>query len=518
MTRQGRQSDMAIIREILRTYKALGGFKPTARALGCNKYTVKQYVRWAKEHGFLQGELPSEKDLAKAWELDEKPSAVSVNVLETVKGNIQDWLKEGLPLVRVQEMLQEQHGWKGSYSALKRYTAPFRDQKSAYVRLEVGPGEEAQVDYGLLGRLWDETRGMQAKAWVFMMTLSHSRHMYAEVVFTQEVKTWVACHRRAFEFFNGVPRKILIDNLKSGIVKAALYDPLANRTYVECANHYGFVISPCRIATPRHKGKVERGVPYVRNSFFKGRSFQGRADANRQLLDWVLNKAGLRDHGTTRLQPLAVFETVEKKALLPLPPAPYHPTLFKIATLHPDCRVIVEGSYYSAPYRLRGKKLLVQLTDTIVDIYFNHECVASHARATHKGTWRTNPSHYPPEKMAFLERTPQWCLKQAQAIGPNTHQLIHLLLERSHPLDHLRKAQGILRLREKYLPSRLEAACQRALHYGNFTYQSVKNILQKNLDQNPLDPTPDTYIKQQKSFDFARPVEDFLRALAPNKN
>ncbi len=509
---------MATIREILRTYQALGGFKPTARALGCNKHTVKQYVRWAKEHGFLQGELPLEKDLAKAWEDGEKSTPVPAHALEALKGIIQEWLKEDFTLIRIQEMLQERHGWKGSYSTLKRYTEPFRNEKPAYVRLEVAPGEEAQVDFGLLGRLWDETRGKQAKAWVFVMTLSHSRHMYAEIVFAQDVRTWIACHRRAFEFFNSVPKKIVIDNLKSAIVKAALYDPLANRTYVECANHYGFIISPCRVATPRHKGKVERGVPYVRNSFFKGRSFQGRTDANHQLRDWVMNKAGLRDHGTTRLQPLAVFQSVEQKALLPLPTAAYHPTFFKEATLHPDCHVVVEGSYYSAPYRLRGQKLLAQLTDTTVDIFLKHECVASHAKATRKGTWRTNPGHYPPEKAVFLERTPQWCLKQAQAIGPNTHQLIQLLLEHSHPLDHLRKAQGILRLREKYLPSRLEAACLRALHFGNYTYQSIKNILQKNLDQNPLEPPSDPSLKPQSSFDFARPAEDFLRALALDKN
>ena len=424
-------------------------------------------------------------------------------------------MAERLPLVRIQEMLTERHGWGGSYSALKRFTAPWRNEKPVTIRLEVAPGEEAQVDFGLLGYLWDESRGKKARAWCFVMTLSHSRHQYAEIVFHQDTPTWIGCHRRAFEWFGAVPRKVVIDNLKSAITKAALYDPLVNRTYVEAAQHYGFVISPCRVRTPRHKGKVERGVPYLRKAFFKGRSFADRWDANQQLKDWILNHAGLRDHGTTRQKPLEVFEAVEKQALLPLPESPYHPTLFKQATLHPDCHVVVEGSYYSAPWRFRGQKLLVQLTDTMVDMFLNHELVASHARATRKGTRRTNPDHYPPEKRAFLEHTPQWCLKQACEIGPQTHELIQRLLSKSHPLDQLRKVQAILRLQEQHLPGRLEKACRRALHFGTLDYHSLKNILKQNLDLQPLDDSdPKTVV--QKSFEFARPVEDFLRALAKN--
>lgn len=501
---------MVTFREILRTYQQLQNIKATARTLSCAKGTVRRYVRWAQDRGLLDGTLPSEADLTKVWnemEVTESPVSIGLEPLEEI---IRGWLTSGFTLSRIQDLLKERHGWSGSYETLKRYTRPFRADQESFVRIETAPGEEVQVDFGLMGRLWDPFEKKERKVWLFLMTLSHSRFAYGELVFRQDVETWLACHRRAFEFLGGIPKKVVIDNLKAAIVKAALYDPQVHRAYVECAEHYGFVISPCRVATPRHKGKVERGVPYVRKAFWAGRNVPDLPSGNRMLWDWLLNEAGLRVHGTTRQQPRVVWEQVEKQTLLALPGKAFAPVRYQEASVHPDCHVVVEGSYYSAPFRYRGKKLMVRLTDNMVDLFEGVDLVASHTRLTRKGRRSTVMAHYPPEKAAFLEHTPQWCLAESGKVGPATHELIREILLSKHPLDGLRKAQGILRLKSRYLPERMEAASQRALRYGNLTYKSFKNLLEKGLDQEkPLDEVAPI----QAAYQYARPVEDFLHVL-----
>src|SRR4029453_8691362 len=217
-----------------------------------------------------------------------------------------------------------------------RRLAPARSR--ATLRLEVEPGEEAQVDFGFAGQFLDPESDRVRRAWVFVMTLSCSRHQYAELVFDQTIETWLRLHRAAFEFFGGVPRRVVLDNLRAAIVHAALYDPEVQRSYRECAEHYGFLIAPCRPRTPEHKGKVEQGgVHYLKRNFLGGRTPTAITQANTDVLAWCLSTAGLRIHGTTKTQPGYQFEPLEQARLLSLPSAPYDLAIWKQATVHRDC-------------------------------------------------------------------------------------------------------------------------------------------------------------------------------------
>jgi transposase len=195
------------------------------------------------------------------------------------------------------------------------------------VRVETPPGSQAQVDFGYAGYAVDPATGKPHKAWVFVMVLSWSRHLYAEVVFDQRVETWLVCHRHAFEFFGAAPRSIVLDNLKAAILHACAHDPVVQRSYRECALHYGFLIDPNPPRMPHLKGKVEQGgVHYVKRHFLAGREGTERLDdLNRKLHTWIVATAGQRVHGTTKQQPLARFREVEQAALLPLPASPYDP-------------------------------------------------------------------------------------------------------------------------------------------------------------------------------------------------
>jgi hypothetical protein len=311
-----------------------------------------------------------------------------------------------------------------------------------------------------------------------------------EFVFDQTVATWCRCHRAAFEWFGGVPRRLTIDNLKAAIVRAVLYDPEVQRAYRECAEHYGFLIAPCRPKTPEHKGKVEQGgVHSVTRTGLAGRAFRDIHDGNAHARRWCLETAGMRLHGTIKQQPLVLFETVERAALLPLPATPWLPVTWKQAKLHPDCHVVFDGADYSAPFRLIGQRLWVRGTATQVQLFHDHALVASHLTAR-PGQRRTLAEHLPPDKVHFLLQHPAWCQQRAAEIGPTCATFIAALLG-DRPLDRLRSAQGVLRLAQRYGAPRLEAACARAVHFGEYRYHTVKTILAAGLDRQPLlDLTP----------------------------
>ncbi len=201
--------------------------------------------------------------------------------------------------------------------------------KDACVRVEVLPGEQAQVDFGY-ARLTLDPTGRLRKTWAFVMTLSHSRHQFVELVYDQTVETWLACHVHAFAFFGGVPKTIVLDNLKAAILKACRENPLVQRAYRELAEHYDFLIDPNPPAMPHLKGKVEKGgVHYVKRNFLAGRDPEPTVELNVKAREWCLRTAGERVHGTTRKQPIRVFETVERQALLPLPVAVYDLAVWK---------------------------------------------------------------------------------------------------------------------------------------------------------------------------------------------
>ncbi len=340
------------------------------------------------------------------------------------------------------------------------------------------------MDFGYAGLMLDPDQGKKRKAWVFVMVLSHSRHMFAKLVFDQTVATWLRCHIQAFEWFGGVPERVVPDNLKAAVIKHCWSDPVAQRSYRDLAAHYGFLISPCRPRTPQHKGKVESGVHYVSRNFLAGRQFRDINEANRKLAVWATETAGRRTHGTTRWQPVARFQEVEQAELKALPDARFEIGAWRKAKLHNDCHVIVDGAWYSAPHRLIGRRLWLWVTDQDVVIYHEYERVASHRRVP-AGDRRTIMDHYPPDKAKYLQNTPDVCRQKAAKVGPKTSELVAMMFA-DKPMDRLRGVQSVLRLEQKYGPERLEKACTRAVAFGEASSWTVRRILEGGLEAEPL--------------------------------
>ena len=226
---------------------------------------------------------------------------------------------------------------------------------------------------------------------------------------------------------------------------------------------------------PQKKGIVEAGVKYVKGNFLPTRKFRDMADLNAQVRDWVLQVAGQRIHGTTRVRPLESF-AVERALLQPLPAVPPDLGTWHQVAVHRDCHVSFERVLYSVPFALVGKRLWLRATDSVVTVYQDFQSVAIHARARRPGERRTVTDHLPPEARTFFAHDRAWCLQQAADVGQACAGLIERLLS-DRISERLRAAQGVLHLKTQYGAGRLEAACERALAHDSPHYRTVKTIL-----------------------------------------
>lgn len=501
------------IREMLRLMQLGQSNRQIAAVLQINRKTVDKYYALAREKGLLEGELPALEDLERQLKtaLPQQKPPQTVSSVEPYRDTVVRLRQQGVEIAAIRQRLRERFDYQGSYASVWRFVSKLEDkQPEATVRVEVNPGEEGQVDFGSAGRMIDPQTGKPRKAWVFVMTLSWSRHQYVEFVFDQKVETWLWLHRNALTFFGGVPERLVIDNLKAAIVRACWHDPQVQRAYRECAEHYGFWIAPCQPGKPEHKGKVEQGgVHYVKRNYLAGRDPQEITGANQDVLRWVEEVAGQRVHGTTRQKPLVRFAEAEQAALQPLPAASYEPGLWKQVKLHRDCHVVFEKSYYSAPHRLIGQQLWVRGGLRDVRLYTeDHHLVAVHSRAQSPGQRQTILDHLPAEKVPGLILSRPWCRQQAARIGPATSEVVQRLLEH-RPEDRLRSAGRLLQLSQRFQAERLEAACRRALHFDDPAYLTVKRILEAGLDQQPLPQ----YAASPPATTFVRNAQEFARQL-----
>ena len=499
-----------IIVDIVYRLRAGQSVRAICRDLGHSRKTIRRYrkLAWAKGYLDLSRPLPEPAEvLAELGPVCSPPSS-NVSSVEPYRELVKGMVEQGVEMVAIHLRLVRHHGYCGSYSSVRRFVHHLRPRrKQVVVRLESPPGQCAQVDFGGAGRLLDSASGRLRQAYCFVMTLAYSRHQYVEFVFDQKMETWIGCHQRAFESFRGVPRELVIDNLKAAVLRAALEDQKLAEPYRKLAQHYGTLVHPCRPRTPRHKGIAENGVHYVQRNLLAVEQPADLAEANRVAKVWVLEVAGVRDHGTTHLPPLRRFYEEEQAALLALPAEPFSLREVRGAKVHRDCHVQVEGSYYSAPFAYVGQRLDAYLYEHTVQLYDGVRLLVTHPRARRPGQRLTRLEHYPEEKSFYLVHTRDYCQQQADRIGPGCAQVVKQLLE-ERPLDRLRSVQGLLGLARRYSPERLEAACTRALHYGDATYRRLKRILEAGLDQVPLEPGP--LQPELRFYEYARPVGDFF--------
>lgn len=506
------------LQELVRLHRQGVGAREVARVLRMSPNTERRYRKALERAELLHG------DVSELPDLDALRSAVGAEPRPQESSSIEAWrelveakLRTGAGPRAIYDWLRvNKDDFDGSYWAVKRMCRQLKKARppapaDVAIRVETKAGQVAQVDFGYVGKLLDPQSGKVRKAWVFVVVLGHSRHLFARVVFDQKAATWLQLHVRAFAFFGGVPEVVVPDNLKAAVIRAAFGmgdSPGLNRSYRELARHYGFCVDPTPPYAPEKKGKVESAVKYVKRSFFGAWSPADIDDANEGLTRWNAEVAGLRQHGTTGQVPLEVFEAEERPALLELPAHPFEPVEWKEAKVHRDAHIQFERRLYSVPWKLMGQQVWVRATPSTVAVYANDVRVATHQRRGEKRV-ETLPEHLPKGRADLRHRSREHWQHRALVMGQDVHRFVHAVFDSDDVLLQLRAVQGIVTLLEKHPKSRAQAACRRALHFGNLTYAGVRDILRKGLDFEPLPEALPLYGRLDKPT-FARSPSEIV--------
>ena len=475
------------IDEVIYRWIKLMPKKRIARTLGMSINTVRKIINQAETLGFKQESKNLEQlpvisgQIKKSFEhSSNKTSQAGISLHHDIISQLLG--EKHITAMQIKRLLEEKDV-SISYSSLRRYISKHFPKKSnSTVVLHTQPGQEAQVDFGAVGTLFDPIKECQKKTYVFVMVLSYSRYRFIRFVFHQDVKTWIDCHMRAFILFGGVPATIVLDNLKAGVIKPNIYDPTINRAYAECERYYGFVVDPTKVRTPQHKGKVERNMPIVRQQVLAGRKHEDIQAANRYAEHWCRYEISQRVTRTTGETPWDRFIKHEQTCLLQLPNKPYECPSWHSALVHKDHHVVIEGSFYSVDTAYIGQTVWVRVGYQDVQIFSNDERIKFHARATRKGTWVTDQQDYPESARKFLDLDKEKCSQDAKVLGKNVFAFIKPLLS-PFSRQQQRKILAIFRLKEEYSANRLDAACRHALSFDNNRIDSLKNILKKGLEK-----------------------------------
>jgi transposase len=486
---------MRKIRDVLRLHAAGHSKRRIAAGLTIGATSAGEYLRRARRAG-LSWPLPdglSDEDLERR--LFPPPVAPSVDGRPPP-----DWpalhrelKRPGVTLSLLWEEYRSVHRDGYGYSRFCDLYRAWRGQLGVTMRQSHLAGEKLFVDYaGATVEVIDGLTGEIRTAQIFVATLGASSYTYAEATWTQSLPDWIGSHSRAFGFLGGVPRQVVPDNLKSGVVKACLYDPEINRTYADMARHYGTAIMPARPRKPRDKAKVEVGVQIVQRwvlARLRNRRFFSLAELNQAIRALLvdLNARQTRHLGASRHQ---LFEEIDRPALASLPADPYQYAEWKQRRAGLDYHVEVDKHYYSVPHALAKHKLWARFTDRTVEVFHQGKRVAAHMRGSGNRRHTTITEHMPSSHRRYAGWTHERIRRDAAANGPNAETLVEVILRgKPHPEQGFRSCIGILRLARSHGAERLEAACGRALEIGATSYSSVASILKNNLDRREPGPS-----------------------------
>nr|WRX36708.1 hypothetical protein [uncultured bacterium] len=464
---------MANIQAIAALHRSGHSNRHIARVLGINRETVGKYVARIQNQpnpqtGSGDGEAPS---------ITARPAG-PVSSCEPHREQILAWLDAGLSIKRIHQDLTVEHDYQGSYYSVWRFVSKIQGSTPLpFRRIETDPGEELQIDFGTAAPII-ASDGKSRRPWMLRLVLSHSRKAYSEVVYRQTTDNFIAVIENAFEYFGGVPRRLLIDNLKAAVARADWYDPELHPKLQSFSAHYGTAFVPTKPYTPRHKGKVENSVKYAKNNALKGRTFGNLEEQNQFLLDWEENVADKRIHGTVKEQVQKRFLENEKDALLPLPPERF--ANFKEArrSVNRDGHLEVDKAYYSAPPEYVGRRLWVRWDSRLVRIFDDRfNLIATHSKCE-PGRFRTANQHIPKEKVSAVERGTDALLRQTAAIGPHAKAWTEAMVG-ARGVEGVRVLVGIKAIAGKHRTDAIEEACRVALLHGAFRLRTIRTLIKK---------------------------------------
>jgi transposase len=443
----------------IKTYHEQKGLKPTqiAAKLGLDPRTVQ---KWLQEKRFRP----------------RKSSHHRASKLDPFKDSILQML-EAHPYTAVQVLQRiREEGYEGAYTIVKDYVRKVRPRRlQAFLKLAFAPGECAQVDWGSFGSI--RVAQTRRRLSFFVMVLCYSRQMYVEFTVSQTMEHFLACHQNAFAAFGAVPKKIMVDNLKSAVLKRVLgQQPLLNPVYLDFSNHYGFTIAPCGVRKPHEKGRVENGVGYVKKNFLAGLELPDFEAINSAARLWCETIANVRIHGETRRLPIEMFEE-EKSSLLPLPPHPYDCGNISQVRASTQFRVTLESNHYSVPSEYAGAALTLKTYPDRLCIYHGEKLIARHPRSYDRNKDIEDPDH---AKELIAQRNKardQKIFMRFLTLSPKAQDYYRELeMRRMNPRHHVQK---IVALSEIYGVEPVTRAMEDAFFFQAFSCEYIANLLEQ---------------------------------------
>lgn len=482
-----RELTMMEVKEVLRRLHAGQALREVARATGLDRKTVRRYADAASASGFEAGAAgPSEALVAAvARQVQDRPAPPPSDervMLARERARIATWLGDGLRLTKVHTLL-ERDGMTASYATLRRFAQDELGwgKRAVTVRLDdAAPGDEAQIDFGLMGMMFDPETGRERKLWVLVVHLSLSRYSFVYPTFTQDLDAVCAGLDAAWRFFEGVPRRIVPDNMKTVVVRAHATSPRLNDAFRDYAEARGMFVDLARVRRPRDKARVENHVAFVRESWFQGERFVDLGDARRSAEQWCRDVAGGRVHGTTRRVPREHYAEVERAHMLPAPTEPFDVPHWTDAKVHEDHHIQVARALYSIPTQYIGSTVRVRADRSLVRVYLGSELIKTHPRKA-PGERSTDTNDYPAGKSAYALRSVERFIERAQKHGPNVAAFTERLLDRPLPWTRMRQAHQLDRLCKKYGRERVDALCRRSLEFDVVDVPRLEHMLRQAL-------------------------------------
>ena len=351
------------------------------------------------------------------------------------------------------------------------------------------PGDKMMVDWaGKTMEVYDSMTGEVFKAYLFVATLPFSMYSYVQACPTMNMDAWIECHIKAFQFFGGVPRLLVLDNLKTGVNEHKKYeDPILNKSYQEMADHYDIAAIPARVKAPKDKAAVEGSVNACANSIIgklRNRKFFDYDSLNRAILSEVdkFNSSEFKKREGSRL---SVFEEEEKDYLHPLPEYPFELRSWKQATVQLTYHIQIDKMNYSVPYEYVGKRVEVKMTKSQIEVFYKGTRISSHTRLYGKKNQYSTTMDHMPENHQKYEWNSKRFRNWAEKIGPATYEVIDkLVLSYKVEEQSYKGCLSLLKLSDKYTGARLESACRLALdNISKPSYKNIRMILESGQDK-----------------------------------
>jgi transposase len=384
------------------------------------------------------------------------------------------------------------------YSQFCYYYQQYTVKTKATMHIQRKPGEQTEVDWaGQKAQIIDRDTGEIIEVSVFVGALSSSQYAYVEGFLSQDQECWISAHANMYQFFGGVTRILIPDNLKTGVEKSSWYNPTINKTYHEMAEHYSTAVIPARIRKPKDKPNAEGTVGIVSTwiiAALRNQKFFSLAELNKAIWEklQVFNSKPFQKKEGSRL---SVFLEEEKPMLLSLPAIPYELATWKIATVQYNYHISIDKMHYSAPYEYIKHKVDVRLTRNVIEVFFNNHRICSHPRLHGRpGQYSTVTEHMPEDHKKYIQWNSERFISWAESVGPSVAITVKAILS-SHKVEQqgYRSCMALLKLADKYSITRLEAACSKALSYTPRPgYQNIKTILTTGHDRVNAETTPPT--------------------------